>query len=278
MKNKNWLKTALVAFVILGIMGAFKISQNTGSKDGFTNLFNGKNWDGWHLKIRNGDSVLVKKLFSIEKNGNIHAFRDMPDSMELNTGKNTTHAMFFTNKKYSKYIFKFEYKWGKKIYNNFNQFQYDAGMYYHVYEDNIWPKGLEYQVRYDHTKNVNHTGDFWAKWVTIQWYAKDNNFLLPENGGEKTASKGSEHLTLKDAKYNGLNDKWNECEVIVMGNEYTIHKLNGQIVNVATNLSHSEGIIGLQAETAEVYYRNIKIKEFTESVPIQTFIPNWKNQ
>ena len=90
-------------------------------------------------------------------------------------------------------------------------------------------------------------------------------------------SKGSEHLTLKDAKYNGLNNKWNECEVIVMGNEYIIHKLNGQIVNLATNLSHSEGFIGLQAETAEVYYRNIKIKEFTESVPIQAFIPNWKN-
>jgi Domain of Unknown Function (DUF1080) len=278
MINKNWLKIALIAFVISGIVGAFKVSQNTGSKEGFTNLFNGKNWDGWHLKIRTGDSVLVKKLFAIEKNGTIHAFRDMPDSMELNTGKNTTHAMFFTNKKYSKYIFKFDYKWGKKIYNNFNQFQYDAGMYYHVFEDNIWPKGLEYQVRYDHTKNVNHTGDFWAKWVTIQWYAKDNNFLLPENGGEKVASKGSEHLTLKDAKYNGLNDKWNECEVIVMGNEYTIHKLNGQIVNVATNLSHGEGMIGLQAETAEVFYRNIKIKEFTESVPIQTFIPNWKNQ
>ncbi len=277
MNTKNWFKTALFAFMVISVVGAFKVSQNTSSKDGFTTLFNGKNWDGWHLKIRNGDSVLVKKLFSIEKNGTIHAFRDMPDSMELNTGKNTTHAMFFTNKKYSKYIFKFEYKWGKKIYNNFNQFQYDAGMYYHVYEDNIWPKGLEYQVRYDHTKNINHTGDFWAKWVTIQWYAKNNNFLLPENGGEKATSKTPEHLTLKDAKYNGLNDKWNECEVIVMGNEYTIHKLNGQIVNVATNLSHGEGMIGLQAETAEVYYRDIKIKEFAESVPIQTFIPNWKN-
>jgi Domain of Unknown Function (DUF1080) len=275
MKNKQRFKTAVIALVIVGIMGACSVSKNAVLSDGFTPLFNGKNWDGWHLKIRNNDSVLVQKLFAIE-NGTVHAFKDFKDSMELNTGKNTTHAMFYTNEKYSKYIFKFEYKWGKKIFNNFAQFQYDAGMYYHVYDDKIWPLGLEYQVRYDHLKNKNHTGDYWAKWVTIQWYAKNNMFLLPENGGEKVPVKSSEHLALEAAKYNGLNDKWNECEVIVMGNEYSIHKLNGQIVNVATNLSKSEGIIGLQAETAEVFYRNIKIKEFKESVPIETFIPNWK--
>ena len=265
--------TLIIAFSLS--IGACKTPQNATTNDGFTAIFNGKNWDGWHLKIRNGDSVLVQKLFAIEK-GTVHAFRDFKDSMELNTGKNTTHAMFYTNKKYSKYIFKFEYKWGKKIFNNFAQFQYDAGMYYHVYDDKIWPLGLEYQVRYDHTKNKNHTGDYWATWVSVQWYAKNNMFMMPQNGGEKVPIKKSEHLASEDAKYNALNDKWNECEVVVMGNEYSIHKLNGQIVNVATNLSKGDGIIGLQAETAEVFYRNIKIKEFKESVPIETFIPNWK--
>ena len=86
--------------------------------------------------------------------------------------------------------------------------------------------------------------------------------------------KKAEHLALENAKFNALNNKWNECEVIVMGNEYSIHKLNGQIVNMATNLSQAEGIIGLQSETAEIFYRNIK--EFKESVPIEIFVPNWK--
>ena len=65
-------------------------------------------------------------------------------------------------------------------------------------------------------------------------------------------------------KYNALNNKWNKCEVIVMGDKYTIHKLNGVIVTMGTDLSHSEGIIGFQSETAEIYYRNIEIKEFEE--------------
>jgi hypothetical protein len=274
MKNRQGLKWVLIAFVIWGIVGACKTPKNAVSNDGFTTIFNGKNWDGWYLKIKSGDSVLAQKVFAIE-NGIVHVFKDFKDSLELNTGKNASHGLFYTNKKYSKFIFKFEYKWGKKIFNNFSQFQYDAGMYYHVYDDKIWPRGIEYQVRYNHLKNKNHTGDYWAAGTSFQWYAKNTMFLLPQNGGEKAPIKKGEHLALENAPFNALNDKWNECEVIVMGNEYSIHKLNGQIVNVATKLSHSEGIIGLQAETAELFYRNIKIKEFKESVPIETFIPNW---
>jgi hypothetical protein len=57
-----------------------------------------------------------------------------------------------------------------------------------------------------------------------------------------------------------------------MGNEYSIHILNGEIVNMATNLPFSEGVIGLQSETAEIYYRNIEIKEFDEVVPMEKFL------
>ena len=57
-----------------------------------------------------------------------------------------------------------------------------------------------------------------------------------------------------------------------MGNAYTIHKLNGEIVNMGTNLSVGEGIIGFQSETAEIYYRNIEIKEFDKVVPMKKFL------
>ena len=57
-----------------------------------------------------------------------------------------------------------------------------------------------------------------------------------------------------------------------MGDEYSIHKLNGQVVNVITNLAHKEGTIGLQAETANFFYRNVKIMEFEESIQIEKFL------
>ena len=56
--------------------------------------------------------------------------------------------------------------------------------------------------------------------------------------------KNGEHHAAIYAVYNGLNNKWNKCEVIVMGDKYAIYKLNGKIVNIATDLSYSEGLIG----------------------------------
>jgi len=264
-------KFSTVLILLLCSITTVSFAQVKKSKDGFTKIFNGKDFEGWHLKIRSDDAEMAKKVYAIE-DGMVHVFnKDFPQEYELNTGGNATHGLFYTNKKYSKFIFKFEYKWGTKIANNFNQFQYDAGMYYHVVDDKIWPTGIEYQVRYNHTKTMNHTGDYWAS--NLEWYTKDSlTFSPPSEGGKPMLGKKGEHRALKDAKYHALDGKWNKCEVIVMGNEYSIHKLNGKIVNMATKLPFSEGIIGLQSETAEIFYRNIEIKEFDEVVPMEKFI------
>lgn len=277
-KSKNYISELkyFVFSILIGTLINCGASKNdTNSNTDFTPIFNGKDWDGWHLKLKNEDAIKATQVFAIE-DGMIHVYKDLPDSLGLDTGENASHGMIYTNKKYSKFIFKFDYKWGSKIYNNFNQFQYDAGMYYHVVNDKIWPVGFEYQVRYNHTQNKNHTGDFWAPPGTkLQWYAgPDGTFELPQNGGKPQPFKKGEQSVLTDAPYNGLNGKWNQCEVIVMGDKYAIHKLNGKIVNMATDLSISEGLIGLQSETAEIFYRNIQIQEFDEFIPLTYFLKN----
>ncbi len=239
------------------------------SEEGFTSLFNGKDFDNWDLKIRNGDAELAKKVFAID-NGMVHVFKDFPDNYELGTGVNATHAMLYTKKKFSKFILRFDYKWGKKIANNFDRNQYDSGLYYHIMDDKIWPVGIEYQIRYNHLLNKNHTGDFWAN--GLQWFADEKgNFLLPQDGGKALPGKKGELPALPGAPFHALDDQWNVCEIIVMGDQYAIQKLNGEIVNLATNLSQSEGILGFQAETAEIYFRDIRIKEFNEIVPMKNF-------
>ena len=248
-------------------------------KDGYVNLYNGKDMDNWNIMCRNFDRDLAKKVFTASENGEMHVFKNFPDGGDTNTGKSLTHCMFFTKEKYSKYSFKFEYKWGTKTYNNFNQFQYDAGMYYHVFDVKIWPQGIEYQVRYNHLENRNHTGDIWNSGAKFDWFADENvtdpknkTYLSKADGGIKQEHRGGEHRAHKNAPFHALDGQWNQCEVIVMGNHYAIHKLNGMVVNVLTNLSLNEGIIGLQAETAEIFYRNMKIKEFKEDIPIERFL------
>jgi len=272
MKIKS-LHSIIAVLIIALTFSCSSTKKDPLSNEGFVNIFNGENWDGWHLKLRNGDEEMAKKVYAIE-NGMVHVFKDFPDSLNLNTGENGTHGLFYTNKKYSKYILRFEYKWGSKIANNFNQWQYDAGCYYHVFDDAIWPKGFEYQIRYNHITNKNHTGDFWAAGTHLNWTSTEDgkSFLLPKNGGKNAGQKKNELHGYTNATYNALNNKWNQCEIIVMGDKYTIHKLNGVIVNMGTELSVSEGIIGFQSETAEIYYKNIKIKEFDEVVPMEEFL------
>lgn len=261
----------LVLCIIVMTISACKTQKAKTDTDDFVYLFNEKNWDGWYLKIRSGDSLLAKKVFQIEK-GLIQVFKQVPEGSEEGNGKNPTHGLFYTNKTYSKYILKFEYKWGKNKANNYNQFQYDAGVYYHVVKDNIWPTGIEYQVRYNDIKDKNHTGDIWGQ-KDYDWTANDNNEYASEaDGGKPQPIKGGEHLAKSTKNFNGLNDKWNQCEIIVMGDQYAIHKLNGDIVNMLTNLPLVEGKIGFQSETGEIYYRNIKIKEFKYFVPAETFL------
>ena len=243
------------------------------SQNKFVKLFNGKDLNGWYAKIRSNDSALSKKVFTVSHK-TIHVYKDFPIEYELNTGKNNTHGMLFTKNTYSKFILKFEYKWGKGIANNFAKFQYDAGVFYHVIEDKIWPKGIEYQIRYNHVLDKNHTGDFWSP--VIDWYSLDGNTFTTRRNGGKLIVKPGEHLALNHFRdFNALNGKWNTCEIIVMGDKYVIHKLNGNLVNMATNLPYTEGAIGFQAETAEICYRNIKIKTFKDFVPMEIFMRDW---
>lgn len=269
--------THLIIVVVIAtfVVSCKKTEKNPLSNDGFVKIFNGKNWDGWYFKLRNGDQEMANEVYAIDE-GAVHVFKDMPDSLNLNTGENGTHGLFYTKKKYSKFILRFEYKWGTKITNNFNRWQYDAGVYYHVVDDKIWPKGIEYQVRYNHIENKNHTGDFITGGGTsLEWYATQDSttFLLPKHGGVNVGQYKNKMMAAKPhVTFNSLNNEWNTCEIITMGDKYTIHKLNGEIVNMGTDLSVSEGVIGFQSETVEIFYRNIEIKEFDKVIPMETFL------
>lgn len=274
--NSISFRSVLILLIITLMFSCKTIKKDYLSNEGFVDLFNGKNWDGWYLKLRNGDEEMAKKVYAIE-DGMVHVFKNSPDSLDLGTGENGTHGLFYTKKQYSKYILKFEYKWGNKIANNFERWQYDAGVYYHVIDDKIWPTGIEYQIRYDQTKSRNHTGDLIRpEGVNYDWYfiPNGNTYLHPNEGGQAETEENKYwlHFAKPTNNHNALNDKWNVCEIIVMGDQYAIHKLNGDIVNMAFNLNPSKGIIGFQSETAEIYYRNIKIKEFDEVIPVTEFI------
>ncbi|MBU2950918.1 DUF1080 domain-containing protein [Tamlana agarivorans] len=258
-------------------------AQDTYPSKGFVKLFNGKNFDGWYLKLKDDDPELAKKVFAIEAGG-IHVFdNSWPDEIDFNEGTDGTIGMAYTKKVYKKYHLKFQYKWGHKKANYFDKWEYDAGVYYHITDDKVFPTGVEYQIQYVQTEDKNGTGDaIRPPGQTYDWYfnPEKDTYQLPNNGGilytGQDSYKGKKwlHRAKATRNFNALNDQWNSCEIIVMGGEYAIHKLNGEVVNVIFNLKPSAGIIGFQSETAEIYYRNIEIKEFDEIISIEKFLSN----
>ncbi len=74
------------------------------------------------------------------------------------------------------------------------------------------------------------------------------------------------------ASFHGLDDQWNEGEIIVMGDQYPLHKLNGKFVTMATQLGPAAGHVAIEAETGVTFWRNIRIKEFDHDIPVEEFL------
>jgi len=261
----------LIAALLFTHAAARVVSAADGS---YKPLFNGKDFNDWTLLLRDGTPEEIKQVYTIDPGGILHVFRDLPNGTGVETRKNATHGVMATKRSYKYYSLKFEYKWGTKLFNNHDQFQYDAGVIYHITEMKIWPTALQYQVRYNHLENRNHTGDIVAGGITMQWYSKDGaTFEWPKDGGTPQPVRRGQHYAQLNAPFHGLDGQWNVCELIVMGDRYLLHKLNGKIVNMATDLGTAEGPIAIEAETGETLWRNILIKEFTAPVPMETFLP-----
>lgn len=289
--NKRFVQYGLVFLVlaigiigIIGFLSAYKLMNDylverkseSASAYEWLPLFNGKDFNDWDLMLRDGLPEEVAKVYTIDKDSSIHFFRDIPNGHGMKTRKNATHGIMVTKRAYSKYHLKFEYKWGTKLVNDFELWQYDAGVFYHITQLKVFPAGVQYQVRYDHLNNINYSGELRSH-SGLQWYSADEkSFSLPSNGGVLQPSNGKWKVVeaARDAVFHGLDNEWNKCEIIVMGDEYVIHKLNGEVVNMAVNLYVGEGPIALEAETGEIFWRNIVIKEFEHSVPMVEFFHN----
>ena len=104
---------------------------------------------------------------------------------------------------------------------------------------NVWPKSLEAQL------NHQNAGDIWVIGTTCEI----------ENAAERV--RGRRHFNLTDDSEKPIGE-WNDYEIICRGDEITI-KVNGTLVNHVTKCSETKGAICLQAEGADIEFRNIRL-------------------
>ena len=147
----------------------------------------------------------------------------------------------------------------------------DAGLLYHVHRARPadWPACAEAQIQ------EGDTGDSWAVSSQVSSFIdpKTGRYTLPENGGVPvTVGKNDDFKRTRHGRVNEYPG-WNTVEVIVRGDRAT-HIVNG-VVNMRVSdikswdegsnswVKLDHGKIALQAESAELFYRNIKVRPLT---------------
>ena len=104
----------------------------------------------------------------------------------------------------------------------------------------VWCQSVEVQLEH------GNAGDFWVIGTEL------------DVDDEATRREGRRHKNLTDNAEKPLGE-WNDMEIICRSDEIIV-KVNGQLVNHATQVSETEGAIALQSEGTPIQYRRIVLK------------------
>jgi hypothetical protein len=199
----------------------------------FISFINPNKKPSWYTWLeKSGKNNDPKKVFSVEGN-TIHVSGE-------------EFGYMCTEKTYRNFKLTLEFKWGTKKYAPRENEKRDAGILYlahHYRGDKIWTRSFEFQIQ------EGDCGDFWMT---------DSTTIIYKGA---TTKSDRWHREIKFADAEKPNGEWNTIEIIVRDGKIT-HRLNDVLVNEGSDPSIKEGHIILQSEGAELYYKNVKIKEY----------------
>lgn len=193
------------------------------------------------------------------------------------------YGSLFTRKSYRNYHLKLQVKWGEKKYEPRKNLLKDSGILYHsigeagVEHWRSWMLSQEFQVM------EGHMGDFWCQAnsaIDIRSFPPEHmmNAVADEKMPFRTFNKDNGNFyCMRSANYESADKEWTTLELICFEGK-SLHIVNGEVVMILQNsryvqddgkaISMIEGKIQLQSEAAEVYYKNIMIKELS-GMPVQ---------
>ncbi|MGB7157876.1 MAG: DUF1080 domain-containing protein [Tepidisphaeraceae bacterium] len=252
----NRLRLGALALFVLIVANASR------AQDGWTKLFNGKDLTGWetYLSKPQGQAEPIgvnkdpSKVYTVTDDGQLRISGE-------------TFGVISTTQDYENYHLRLEFKWGEKRWPPRHDKKRDSGICYHAFGEygthgNHWTRSHECQIQ------EGDCGDYWSLQangsftLAPTWATFDPKGALGEPGGTRV---------VRSADHEKPHGEWNTIEVICRGDTAT-HLVNGQIVNHLTNSRKREGDgsapltkgrIQLQSEGAEIFYRNIELRNLT---------------
>ncbi len=255
----------------------------------FESLFNGKNFDGWEIYLgvpdpsvnvpgleKNAEGVYTQPLGVNNDPLNVFQIKETDGEPALYvTGQ--IYGSFATVKEYGNYHLRLEAKWGEKKWAPREDKPRNAGVLYHGVGEfgkglTVWKTSHECQVMETMFGDSYRMGDTYCD-ITASRTNENERYTFDRN-----APKVSFNPDLPICGRNPMNEKplgeWNVIEVLCWG-DTSVHVINGK-VNMINTDSHLmvdgkkvplvKGVIQLQSEGAEIYYRRMEIRPIT-SIP-----------
>lgn len=247
------------------IIAVLSIASLSADEKGFVPLFDGETLKGWSAARSTGGENTG--AFSVNKEEKaIHTYAGKE------AGSKQVSDCLNTDIEFSHYILKLEYKWLDKRYAPRADWDRDAGLLFHVHGNTkkVWPLSLEMQIGESPATKIEkrrfHTGDLFVLGGNLRvTTTKTGKFYDPKG---KAVEGRPVPTKLGVEKPHG---EWNEMEIHVHGADKATFIFNGEVVHEITDMKQlveggtpiplTKGRIGLQAEWAEILYRNIRIKE-----------------
>lgn len=232
-------------------------------KDGWISLFNGKDLDGWTIKIaKHPLGVNYADTFRVE-NGILKVAYDKYGTFDGQFGH------IYSNLAYSHYVLRLEYRFtGAAVADSPPWAKLNSGVMIHSQSplsmtvDQPWPASMEMQFLCTGTTAGRQTG----------------NVCTPGTNLEINGALTTDHIIEATGALSAVGE-WVSVEVEVHGNDEVIHRINGvevlrykhpqldpadqsaqRLLALGSPLQLGSGHIALQAESQPVWFRNIEIR------------------
>lgn len=256
----RFLLSALAAIASVSLASA---ADTPGANDGWISLFNGKNLDGWTVKVaKHPLGVNYADTFRVE-DGVIKVAYDKYGKFDEQFGH------LYSNLPYSHYVLRLEYRFtGLPMADSPAWAKYNSGVMIHSQSpltmtvEQLWPASMEVQFLCVGTTAGKQTG----------------NVCTPGTNLEMSGKLRTEHIIEASGRLSFLGE-WVQVEVEVHGNDEVIHRINGvevlryqhpqldpreadaqSLLALGAPLQLSSGHIALQAESQPVWFRNIMLR------------------
>ena len=213
--------------------------------DDFKPLFNGKDLTGWKQYMPD-EKVKPEEVWSIK------------DGVIICAGNKKPAGYVITEKEYANYVLKLQWRFPVDSKGG------NSGVLLHVQQpDKVWPKSVEAQLQ------SGQAGDFWLIDAKLEIPKERNNPNSARNfirigevwdKSDKKTKEGKDVFAAKRKNFEKPFGEWNQYEIHCDGNNIKL-MVNGQLVNEGKNGELSKGRILLQAEGADIHFRNIEIKQ-----------------